>query len=194
MAVSLTQICQAEGIDEDISEYFGQVKGIWSAGVLANWIVDDTTLDAIVAQHAIGFDLFTNTPKVKTVKITSPDEKSLLRACLKQLWNRSTLLNAQSMQLTTIVPVATPAAAIVSAPVDDKVPTRLPSGRWFEMVSTYNKKQVDGKDRRFPEHTVLGAEQVLARMDHEHRVSKTYTPVGLGEIMQKKGLSPHWGP
>ena len=69
------------------------------------------------------------------------------------------------------------------------MPTRLPNGRWAELLNFYNKIQLGGKDRKFPGRTLLGAESVLARMDHEHRVSKSYSPVGLGEILQKRSFT-----
>ena len=36
---------------------------------------------------------------------------------------------------------------------------------------------------------MLGAEQVLGRMWHEHTVSKTYAPVQLGEILAKRSFT-----
>ena len=43
-----------------------------------------------------------------------------------------------------------------------------------------------GNTKTFPEKILLGAEQVVIRMWHEHTVSKNYQAVGLGEIITKR--------
>ncbi|CAE7385823.1 POLA2, partial [Symbiodinium sp. CCMP2456] len=47
----------------------------------------------------------------------------------------------------------------------------------------YNDKLLDGKPRSFPTRRLAGADAVLARIYHEHTVSKAYTPLLLGEIL-----------
>ena len=43
-----------------------------------------------------------------------------------------------------------------------------------------------GSNRVFPTQELVGAEAVLARIHHELTVSKLFTPVGLGEILQRR--------
>lgn len=43
--------------------------------------------------------------------------------------------------------------------------------------------------RQFPVAELLGSECVLARMWHEHNVSKQYTPISLGEIIQRRSFT-----
>ena len=43
-------------------------------------------------------------------------------------------------------------------------------------MENYNAKLLDSKRRRFPTNTLVGAEEVLARLYHEHTKSKLYTP------------------
>ncbi len=100
MAVPLLSICQSEGIDENIAEYFRQIRGIWPVGVLASWVQDENTLDSIVAQFETGVELWLGTPRVVTVKYEGPG-KLLLKACLKQLLDRARLMNATSLQLSS---------------------------------------------------------------------------------------------
>lgn len=59
---------------------------------------------------------------------------------------------------------------------------------WGQLVSAYNRIQLNGEDRSFPTQEVLGAEVVLARMYHEHRRSRMFTPVLLGEILQARSF------
>ena len=56
-------------------------------------------------------------------------------------------------------------------------------------MAKYNAITLDNKPRKFPEPEVLGAEQILGRMWHEHTVSKNYTPIGLGEIPQRRSFT-----
>ena len=62
------------------------------------------------------------------------------------------------------------------------VPIRIPSRLWDQQIRRYNNITIAGRDRTFPEAMLAGADKVLARVHHEHTVSKQYTPVGLGEI------------
>ena len=59
----------------------------------------------------------------------------------------------------------------------------------MSLVKAYNAIQLNGRDRSFPVAELLGSECVVARMWHEHNVSKLYTPVGLGEIIQRRSFT-----
>ena len=80
-------------------------------------------------------------------------------------------------------------ASSASPPSVDKPPKQLPSQVWQKQISRYNNVTVDGRPRRFPEKEVLGAESVLGRIYHEHTVTRSYTPVSLGEILQKRSFT-----
>ena len=69
------------------------------------------------------------------------------------------------------------------------VPKTLQPGVWNQQISRYNKIQLNGVDRDFPCLQLLGAEQVLARLLHEHTCSKQYTPLKLGEILQARAYT-----
>jgi hypothetical protein len=191
MTCLLTEIARADGIQAAIPLYLGQILGIWSAGVLVNWLKDDQAAEGIVETLAKGVALNKNTPEQFEAKFDG-DSKHIIRASLKQLLDRARQAIAMSLQIAQFAaapPPAQAASAGNSNAASDSVPTRLPNGRWSELLNFYNKIQLRGKDRRFPERTLLGAESVLARMDHEHRVSKSYSPVGLGEILQKRSFT-----
>ena len=48
------------------------------------------------------------------------------------------------------------------------------------------KDHIDGVKRYFPAEKLLGAEEVLARLWHEHTKTKDYKPLGLGEIVSRR--------
>ena len=56
------------------------------------------------------------------------------------------------------------------------------------MIDRYNAVTVNGEQRFFPEQELLGAESVVARVLYEHRTSKLYSPVGLGEVLQRRSF------
>ena len=180
MAVSLEQICRDEGIDTDIAEYFYQKKGIRTAGVFANWVKNENILDTVVAHFDAGFSLWPNTQRSKEIRLTGPEDRSLLKACLKTLAERAESTNALSMNL--IQPnlcIITAAADLHDSLHKNKPPTCLTNSRWHNLL---------GKNHSYPDPTVRTAESVLARMDHEHTVSKAYTPVFLDELTKDRSL------
>ena len=57
-------------------------------------------------------------------------------------------------------------------------------------MESYNAKLLDGRRRKFPTDMLVGAEEVLARLYHEHTKSKLYTPLSLGEILSRRTFTP----
>ena len=90
-------------------------------------------------------------------------------------------------------PATTPTAAVTSAASgsgsDTKVPRTLPPGIWNSLVKHYQSIQLQGRDHVFPVTELIGAESILARMHHELTVSGQFTPVMLGEILQKRSFN-----
>ena len=66
----------------------------------------------------------------------------------------------------------------------------LPKSYWADTIAEFEKVRINGQPREFPSHLLLGAEEVLARMFHEHQVSKLYTPVRLGELIAVRHITP----
>ena len=62
-------------------------------------------------------------------------------------------------------------------------------GAWAQLLQNYNKAQLHGEDRCFPQHEIIGSEATLARMFHEHQTTKMYSPIMLGEIVQKRSFT-----
>ena len=65
-----------------------------------------------------------------------------------------------------------------------KAPTELAVGEWHKLVLRYNKQQIGGRDRIFPESELVGAESTSAKALHEHEVSKQYSAIPLGAILK----------
>ena len=72
---------------------------------------------------------------------------------------------------------------------EPKVPKSLPIGYWTDRIKEYNDITVDGRPRKFPTNYLLGAEEILARMVHEHKETKMYTPPTLTEIVCNRDMT-----
>ena len=81
-------------------------------------------------------------------------------------------------------PAAPPAPAPATTSPDDRPPKHF--AQWSAQVQAYEEKTVDGVKRVFPTEKLLGAEDVLARLWHEHTKTKEYKPLGLGEIVARR--------
>ena len=82
-------------------------------------------------------------------------------------------------------PAPAPAAPSTTTPTSsttdkDTVPKTLPAGVYNQLVKDYNDVALNGEKRTFLEKVLLGADKVLARMHHEHTVSKHYTACDAG--------------
>ena len=110
-----------------------------------------------------------------------------LLACLIAIWNicRDDFTAARQSKLPmTTTPTAPSASTAPAISTDDKVPKTWPKGVYQQLITDY--KVSTGNTKTFPEKIILGAEQVVIRMWHEHTVSKNYQAVGLGEIITKR--------
>ena len=59
----------------------------------------------------------------------------------------------------------------------------------FCMIESYNQVTLHGRTRQFPVRELLGAECIIARLWHERHISKNYTPLQLGELLQHRSFS-----
>lgn len=130
------------------------------------------------------------------------EEKPIAQAVLTHMWQEARLQWQQRVSsvpatVPTLSPgvAATPGAAsgALTAPAststNEKPPKTLPPQVWNQQVQKYNAILVGTRPRKFPEMEILGAESILARIHHEHSVSKQYTPVALGEILAKRSFA-----
>ena len=99
---------------------------------------------------------------------------------------------------STPMPTPTPASSSTMTSADEKPPKHFLA--WAHCVENYNAKLLDGKRRTFRTDMLVGAEEVLARLYHEHTKSKLYTPrpwrdpitphVHAGQVHEPAGTAP----
>ena len=187
---SMEELATQAGAGSEILRYL-RGRGLTSTGAFAMLAQSQEQFDAqIVAPLLAGWQ-----PDPATDAITvSDDEKPIARAVLRFMWTlareaRARVAAASSAPLHT-PPAQTAGTAATSSGSSDpaKVPKHLPPGEWRAMIDRYNAVTVNGEARSFPEHELLGAESVVARVLYEHRTSKLYSPVGLGEVLQRRSF------
>ena len=84
-------------------------------------------------------------------------------------------------------PTTTTITTTSSSTADEKPPKHFSA--WAQCVETYNAKLLDGKRRKFPTHMLVGAEEELARLYHEHEEQAVHA-LGLGEILSRRTFAP----
>ena len=114
-------------------------------------------------------------------------EGDIARAILLHMWMEAKRQWQAHVALPTPSPPTT-TTSTTSSTTDEKPPKHFTS--WAQCVESYNAKLLDGKRRKFPTNMLVGAEEVLARLCHEHTKSKLYTPLGLGEILSRRTFTP----
>ncbi len=111
-------------------------------------------------------------------------------ALAKQTWSRALAASpAPTAPTPALTPTGTSGTASTTTSTESKVPKNLPPGTWNSLVKHYQSIQLDGRDRVLPVTELIGAESILARMHHELTISGQYTPILLGEILQKRSFN-----
>ena len=180
-ALSLQDIARDAAAGNVITEYM-ELRGIKTSATLALLSKDEHDLETTVIQP-----LLQGWKRPDGTTLTVPDsDKPIARAVLMHMWmmaqQNNWAVSHEAMRPLQTSTQATPAPSASAAP-EDKVPKALAPGRWAKLIQEYQGQQIDNEDRIFPIQEVLGAESIIARVLHEHEVSKTYTPIQLGEII-----------
>ena len=149
-----------------------EARGLTTLRLLAHAAADESAFtEAIVAPFIAGF-------QVGDVDHKHDGDRVLITALFTIAWTDARASGAPPAQPAP--PAALHAPALPAAgPV--KIPITLAMGEWRSYVDRFEERW--GGKRRFPVDVLLGAESVLARLLHELHVSKTFTPLGLGEIL-----------
>ena len=183
---TISDLATEAGAGSDLVEYL-EDRGIKAPATLALLARDEPEFETILLQP-----LMTGWKKRNGDIISVNDaEKPIARAILKHMWNLArTTWTAQQAAMSSMLPSTPPpstgTSAGTTATKDDKIPKTLPAGVWSAAIQRYEAQQIGGADRTFPTQELLGAESVLARIHHELTVSKLFTPVSLGEILQRR--------
>ena len=111
-------------------------------------------------------------------------EGDIARAILLHMWMEA----KRQWQVHVALPTPSPPRQRLPRPrlTADEKPAKHFSA-WAQCVEAYNAKLLR---RQFFTDMVVGAEEVLARLYHEHTKSKLYTPLGLGEILSRRTFAP----
>ena len=172
-------------------EYLEQ-RGIRTPATLALLSRDEEGLDKTLVQP-----LLQGWEKADGTKISiAESDKPIAKATLLHMWMmaKQSWEQAQIAAQSKLPTPAAPPSGSKPAPAEDKIPKTLAPGRWSSLIQEYQGQQIGGEDRIFPVQEVIGAESVLARVLHEHEVSKTYTPVLLGEIVSSRTFQANGEP
>lgn len=132
-----------------------------------------------------------------TIRITvSPTEQPIVKAILTHIPSPTLFKSTHAVHSSacdTCPEAATTGVATLmtstTVTTEPKVPKSLPPAAWNALVKIYQSIQLDGRDRIFPVTELIGAESVLARMFHELTVSGQFTPILLGEILQRRSFN-----
>eukprot|EP00434_Breviolum_minutum_P046926 symbB.v1.2.043914.t1/scaffold20548.1/size546/1 len=105
----------------------------------------------------------------KKIHIPIEDRRKGLLACLIATWNvcRDDFAAARQSKLPMTPAATAPSASATPATSsDEKIPKTWPKGIYQQFITDY--KVSTGNTKTFPEKILLGAEQVVVRMWHEH--------------------------
>ena len=181
----MADLAAEAGAGTELVQYL-EDRGVRAPATLALLAQDDHELETVLLQPLLtGWKT-----KAGSAITLAESEKPIAKAILRHMWNLAR--NSWQAQLSAARPATSPAPDPASATSsgsstkDDKVPKTLPAGVWSKAIQAYESQQIGGCDRTFPTHELLGAESVLARIHHEITISKLFTPVALGEILQKR--------
>lgn len=185
---SIDEILTEVAAGDDVRRYF-ELRGLKTVGTLALVAANEDAFMRHVCDPLLG-GFISGTDRIQVTE----SEKPIVRAVLLHAWS---LARASWAKTVTSAPShpghpAVPAPSVASTgggSSDSKVPKTLPAGKWSELVESYNNITINGRPRQFPVRELLGAENIIARLWHERHVSKMYTPLQLGELLQHRSFT-----
>ena len=118
-----------------------------------------------------------------------PEEQPIVQAILLHMWSL-----CQKDWTASMTPATAPAATLPSTAHQElhdrgQNPQNNAPGTWSSLIKKYQEEKLHGVNRVFPQRELLGAESTLARMLHELHTSRMFTPVQLGEIIEKRSFT-----
>ena len=185
--MELQAIADKAGAGDDIRKYL-QMRGVTSAGTLSMIAPDEGTYrDVVIEPLLAGFG-------AGAARITlDASDRPIASAVL--LYMRKLAIEATaptplsgSVASGAMPDSSVPATSATAAKDTDKVPRTLPAGVWTEQIRKYEAVQIHGRNRVFPQQRLLGAESSLAKLWHQLKVTKDFTPLPLGEIMSRRSF------
>lgn len=185
---TLSHVADAAAAGQVVRDYL-QARGIRTTATLALIAKTEEELE----KHLV-VPLF-NGWKLEGGSLLSipPEEQPIVQAILLHMWTLCRQDWAAANKPVASPP--SPAAATTggtptkSTASDDKVPKTLPPGTWSTLIKKYQEEKLHGVNRIFPQRELLGDEATLARMHHELHQSHMFTPIPLGEIVERRSFA-----
>ena len=182
MSTELMAMLQDCGAPDSFAEYLTAL-GIINGNVLALFSPDETHYN----QHLI--DPFIHGTTIGTVDHKTDTHAYSTAAILTQIRTECILKQTAIMIKNKNVPQMPPMQAGTTPPEHSVAPNTLKPGVWHTQIRKFEMTQLNGEDRSFPAEILLGAETILSRLLHEHLISKQYTPLRIGEILQSRAYT-----
>ncbi|CAE7265094.1 DNMT3A [Symbiodinium sp. CCMP2592] len=172
MATTATfdELCDKAAVHPTVRLLF-KARGVDVPGVVHHLFSDRSKIQAFLDPLRTGVELAGDTKK------RSADELLIDQATVLELLD---VIAATKTAASPAAPAA-PAASTTSTSSSEKS-QELPAGYWNDFVTEYEAAVVDGRNRKFPAHLLVGSEKTLGRMVAEKK-SGLYTALALGEIL-----------
>ncbi|CAE7040700.1 ftsH [Symbiodinium sp. CCMP2592] len=170
--VPFQTLCDQAAVHPTVRLLF-KAKGVDVPGVLHHLFADRDKVAAFLDPLRAGIEID------GTTRRRSAEELLIDQATILELLD----VIAASKAAAAPASAPTPAATTASAGSSEKS-QELPAGYWNDFVTDYESTVVDGRNRRFPAHLLLGAEKTLGRMVAEKK-SGLFTALPLGEMSTK---------
>jgi len=172
---------QDEGLPAEALAYL-RARGLLSERRLAAVAATQAEfVEIVVTPFLNGFD-------VAGVLHKTQQDPALARALLVIAWQMAH--EADRLRATPPAPAAPsapPAAAAPHVAPPARAPTALAPGEWKLQIEQFESRWTPR--RVFPQKILIGAEAVLARLLHELRTTRLFTPLGLGEILRVRAYT-----
>ncbi|CAE7259953.1 ftsH [Symbiodinium sp. CCMP2592] len=168
-----------------------QLKGIVTVELqlkpsMATTAVTLPKLEDLAVASGLDKQVGTDTLKLDDVGV------DVAAAVMEHMIDEIGIQRAAQMAASAVAPSPPPTLpATASSSTDpNKAPKQLPKGYWVKRVKEYEAEKIEGRNRQFPAHLLVGAEETLARMVYEREHSHLYSPVKLGEIISVRNFTP----
>ena len=188
MEAILDKLLLDSGVPEDARRYIKEGQGLTSTALLARSAPNLEKFEENIIKPLLDGNFKHGEQEFKTKA-----QPALVRSSLAVAWEDATVLRARAVSAVSTVHSDT-AVAQKPATLQTSKHTLNP-GDWQKQVDLYEAKW--SPKRTFPQTVLVGAEEVLARLLHESRASQEFTPITLGEILQKRAwtaegeVNPH---
>ncbi|CAE7236556.1 ftsH [Symbiodinium sp. CCMP2592] len=158
----MADLAAASGLDKQVLVFLRD-KGVTNSGVLFHLFEDRWRIPTTLAPLRTGVKIRTDELKLDDVGT------DVAAAVLEHMIDEVAAIRARQMTAASPAPVSSssPATGAATIAEQQKAPDQLPKGYWAKRVKEFESEQIEGRNRSFPVHLLVGAEETLARMVYE---------------------------